>query len=453
MKSENIVCFYPYINEVRAYRFFPPIGIEYIATAVEDLVNKIEIVDFRYTKKPFSVFNSGADTVLVSVNWNYDFNFVCNVINNIPEKMQVIVGGRYATDNVEEMFRRCKNIGILVRGEGEATVREIFQGRPVEEIDGVSYIKDGKIIHNKNRDLPALNFVRFPDRKLRSTEYSVLLNGKSTGLGFDSILSSRGCPFNCSFCTFKLNPLGQKRGWEARTPESVVEEIKSIRSDVIAFVDDNFAADLNRVDKICDMLITQGIKKKMMANVRIDITKRKELVKKMSDAGIQILMVGIESAQDKTLKMLHKGFTVRQVHEAFKVFRESNMLVHGYFIVGNIGETREEMLGIADFAKELGLDFIGLSKLRWEKYSPLEKVVKDTPGYYIGDNNYIYSRECSPDELNKIRKTIMREFYTIKHILNIVVKAYRINLVMWVDILKFLIRLPGILLFPKKNNI
>ena len=146
-------------------------------------------------------------------------------------------------------------------------------------------------------------------------------------------MSSRGCPFNCKFCSFKLDPLRQKRGWSARTPESVINELREIKAKVVAFIDDNFFADIKRAEKICDLIIKEKFKKIFIANARISIGFNPGLVKKMYLAGFRLIMFGVESAQDKTLKQLDKGFTTDDVRRAFKVLRKSNMLLNGYFMV------------------------------------------------------------------------------------------------------------------------
>ena len=118
IKPSNVLCLYPYVKEVPIYEFFPPIGLEYVATAVSDMVKSISIVDARYVKDPMSCFTPSVDTALVSVNWNYTYDEVCSVIRQIPSHIRVIVGGRQATDFVEDLFQRCPNISVIVRGEG-----------------------------------------------------------------------------------------------------------------------------------------------------------------------------------------------------------------------------------------------------------------------------------------------------------------------------------------------
>ncbi len=446
IKPNNVLCIYPYVKEVPVYEFFPPIGLEYVATAVSDMVGSIKIVDFRYVKDPMSNFTPSIDTALVSVNWNYTYDEVCAVIRQIPPQIRVIVGGRQATDFVEDLFNRCPNISVIVRGEGELTLRDLFSGRPMEEVKGISYMDNGKVIHNESRPLFSLQEVKRPDRSLRTTNYRATINGIDLGFGFDAIMSSRGCPYSCKFCSFKLNPLGQLRKWEARSPESTVEEIEEIDADFVAFVDDNFTADMKRVEKICDLIIAKGIKKMFLCNVRIDIARKPALVEKMKKAGFKILMVGLESAQDKSLDALQKGFKTARVKEVFHVLAGSGMLINGYFIIGIIGEAEEEMLEISTYARDIGIDFISLSRLRWEKFSALEDIVKVNKGYYIGQDNGIYSDKYGRKELTAILKKIDRNFYTPSQIKQIVIKAFRLRILTPRRLLRLMYYVPYILM-------
>ncbi len=452
IKPHNVLCLYPYVKEVPVYEFFPPIGLEYVATAVSDMVESIRIVDFRYVKDPMSYFTPSVDTALVSVNWNYTYDEVCAVIRQIPPQVRVIVGGRQATDFVEDLFNRCPNISIIVRGEGELTLRDLFSGRPMEEVKGISYLDNGKVIHNESRQLFSLQEVKRPNRSLRTTNYRATIKGIDLGFGFDAIMSSRGCPYSCKFCSFKLNPLGQLRKWEARSPESTVEEIESIDADFVAFVDDNFTADMKRVEKICDLIIEKGIKKMFLCNVRIDIARKPALVEKMKKAGFKILMVGLESAQDKSLDALQKGFKTARVKEVFHVLADSGMLINGYFIIGIIGEVEEEMLEISSYAREIGIDFISLSRLRWEKFSALEDIVKANKGYYIGKDNGIYSEKYGRKELTTILKRIDRDFYTPGQVMQITGKAFKLGILTPRRLLRLLYYVPYILLKTKAST-
>jgi radical SAM superfamily enzyme YgiQ (UPF0313 family) len=120
---------------------------------------------------------------------------------------------------------------------------------------------------------------------------------------------------------------------------------------------------------------------------------------------------------------MNKGFTTAAVREYFEVLRHFNFVYHCYFIIGNIGETREEMLDAIEFAHELGVDTLGLSVLRATKYSPLKEILKGLDDYHIEESSgKVYSDMLSVEELQQIRRDVNASFFTIPVILRILRK-------------------------------
>lgn len=432
MAYRNVVCVYPYFQEVPIYEFFPPLGLEYIAASIEDLVDDICVVDLRYEKDFDGVINNGADLFCVSVNWHYEYDSVREVIRSLPHGVTTVVGGKFATVNVEELFTECPNIDVIVRGDGEETIREFVEKGTPAGVSGLSYRDDGgRIVHNDTREPSDVSDRLYPNRKNRRYKYKISYRHIGLGYTFDSMASSQGCPFKCKFCSFKTNPLGQQRGWSARSPESVIEELLQIDAKVVAFIDDNFFVDIPRAEKICDLIIENRINKIFLANARIQIARHPALLKKMYRAGFRLLMIGLESAQDKSLKSLQKGFKTADAKKAFDVLRRSNILTNGYFIVGLIGETEEEMLEIAPYAKSLGVDLISPNRLRYEKYSGLVDLLKENPEYYVGEHNRIYSKQYGPADINRIVKKISSDFFDGPQIRAIARKGLRIGFPGW----------------------
>jgi hypothetical protein len=140
-----------------------------------------------------------------------------------------------------------------------------------------------------------------------------------------------------------------------------------------------------------------------------------------------------------------EGFTSSDVRDAFEVFEDYSFYYHCYFIYGNIGESRDEMLYIPLFAKEIGADSISYQKLQARKFSPIREVVEKTSGYYLGSNQHVYSDRYSMDDLNRIRKEIQKKFYTPKQFYHIVAKAYKIKCFTLRDLAWFTPRIPLLL--------
>ena len=409
-------------DSTAAMGVFPPTGLEYIAASLKGLVDKITLLDLRYARayqnpQALSRFiRDGIDLVCIGIQWDAGFEGICNFISQLPDEVPTVVGGRKATEEVEYLFDRCRNIDVIVRGEGEEIIQQFVSGVPNREILGLSYRENGIVVHNQNHELPDLTHIAFPDRSLRAHDYYWSQYGiRLSRHTFDTVLTTRGCPFKCKFCTFSLNPLGQKREYTERPLESVIEELKTVTAEVVLFSDDNMFTNPKRAEQLCDLIVEHGIKKNFVVQARIDIARRPGLLDKLQRAGFKVFLIGVESPHDRILTNLQKGITQKEIREAFAVLTKYDFYLHGYFIYGNIGETEEEMLYIPKFAQEIGLDSISFQKLRVEKFSPLKEIVESTPGYYytrIG--GHVYSNQYGPKELKRIRNQIRSEFYHVR---------------------------------------
>lgn len=431
MKFKHALFLNPYIESsaTSVMKIFPPTGLEYVATSAKGCVDKLTLLDLRYEKELtdhetlLNFIRKEVDIICVGIGWDRQFKEICELLRKMPANIPLVVGGYKATEMTEELFRTCPPIDIIVRGEGEDTIKEILNGVPLKNILGISYRENGAIVHNAHRPLVDVDSIPRCDRSLRNTVYRLTVNGVNVmDLTFDSVLSARGCPYGCKFCTFSLNPLGQRRTYSARSVDSVIEELKEVKAKVVLFSDDNLFADVKRAEAICDKIIEQKIKKRFIAQARIEIYRYPRLLEKMVKAGFKALLLGIESPHDRILSQLNKGFNSNTIREAFKVLNKYPIYYSGYFIYGNIGENKEEMLYISKFAKEIGLDSIATNKLRIEKFSPLRALAESTPGYHVTDRGELYSDMYSHATLKKIGRTIKFSFYTPSRYLKILYK-------------------------------
>jgi radical SAM superfamily enzyme YgiQ (UPF0313 family) len=421
-----VLCLYPYREDLKHGRYYPPLGLEIIARVLAPHCDGIDVVDLRHeTKVGLDFVYPNTDMICLSVNWDRDGDFVREQIRSIPREKLTVVGGRHATEAPEKWLEDCPNIDILVRGDGEETIAEIARGEALENIAGISYRRDGRIVHNPNRKYGPIRDDIFPDRQLRRYRYTVDFEGADSGVAIDSLAGSRGCPFNCKFCSFNLNPWGEKRPYSARSPESVVEELAGMKANLVLFTDDVFTHDLERAEAICDLIIQRGIKKRFVVNSRIEIARRMDVVRKMEQAGFVAMLLGIESAQDKTLRAMNKGFNTAKIAEHFAKLRHTRMILHGYFILGCLGETEEEMLQIAPFARRLGVDTLGLSPLRTMPHDGLRQLVAESPGHHVSSEGFVYSDHTSRARLRDIRRIIWHRFYTPGHMLRLSWKLLR----------------------------
>jgi len=440
IEYKHALALHPYFGDSIAARgIFPPTGLEYIVASMKDLVGKITLLDLRYESKyqdpeALSKFiREEIDLICISICWPSQYREICEFITKLPAEVCTVVGGYKATLEVEDIFERCPNVDMIVRGEGEDIIKQVVTDVPNKDILGLSYRENGRIVHNEIHPLPDVATIPYPDRSLRKHEYYMVQHGvRLTKGAFDTILTTRGCPFNCKFCTFSLNPLGQKRTYTERPIESVIEELKTITADVVMISDDNFFTNLKRAERFCDLVIENNIKKIFIVQARVDVARRPRILDKAYQAGFRIFLLGVESPHDWILEQFQKGITQKQIREYFEVLTQYDFWLHGYFIYGNIGETEEEMLYIPKFAKELKLDSISFQKLRIEKYSPLAELVDNTPGYYyacIGGS--VYSDKYGRKELTQIRNKIRSGFYDLPQVIKVLRKARRIGIANW----------------------
>lgn len=453
---KHALCLHPYFRDSHSgslgLAVFPPTGLEYVAAALEPHVDRLTLIDLRLPGplrdperlKQFIV--EEIDLLCISVNWEYQFTEVCELVNSLPRGVFTVVGGKQATDYVEEVLEACPGVDIVVRGEGEEPIAEIASGVELRHITGISYRNGSGIVHNPKRPLPSVDRYRYPNRSLRSRKYHFNIGGFAMrGEEFDILLTSRGCPHNCKFCTFTLSPWGQKRSYSARSIDSVMEEIRQMSAGIILIADEDFFVNPARAKRICERIIAEGINKRFLVQARIEIFKHPDVLEAARRAGIKMFLFGIESPTDRILDQLSKGFTTDTVREAFRIFRRFPFYYHGYFIYGNLTETEEEMLQIPVFAKELGLDSITYQKLRIERFSPLTEMVAATPGYYVGDDRILYREGVGRPGLKRISSRITRAFYSPLQLLKIARKFFRSGLFVPRNIAPLLFALPVVL--------
>ncbi|MBU1062283.1 MAG: radical SAM protein [Candidatus Omnitrophica bacterium] len=455
MKYKHALFLNPYVesSSTSIMGIFPPTGLEYVATSAKDYVQKVTLLDLRYEKELAGkdklldfIRKNNVDILCISIVWDRQFQEICSLLNYMPDEIPLVVGGYKATLEVEKLLQPCSKIDIVVRGEGEETIKDIMKDLSLEDIQGISYRLNGKIQHTKTRPLCSVDDISYPDRSLRRVKYRIALNGVDmTKLTFDTVLSARGCPNDCKFCTFKLNPLGQKRNYSTRQVESVVNEIQNLDAEAILFSDDNFFSNIKRAERICDLLIERKVKKRFFAQARIEIANHPHLLEKIVKVGFKLLLLGIESPHDHILAQLNKGFDSFAIRRSFEVLRRYPIYYHGYFIYGNINETEDEMLYIAKFAREIGVDSITFQKLRIEKFSGLKNLAESTPGYHVTDRGELYSDKYSHAALKRIGRKIKFFFYTPFRLLRIVKKALSVGLLTFREIVCFFTLSPRLL--------
>lgn len=286
---------------------------------------------------------------------------LAEMIKEVHPSTKIAFVGPHASVLPEETLRASYAIDFVTDKEFDLMVTEFASGKPLEEIQGVSFRKNGQIVRTPPRPLPQ-NLDDFPwvtsiyKRDLDVTKYNIpfLLHP------YISLYTTRGCPALCTFClwpqTFDMHP------WRERSIGNVVEEVKWALASFpqvkeIFFDDDTFTIRKERVLALCKEF--KKLKLTWSCNTRVHADD--ETIKAMRDAGCRLYIVGFESGDPQILKNIKKGTTVEQARAFMKNCKKAGMKVHGDFIIGLPGETLGTIRRTIEFAKELDPETIQVS--------------------------------------------------------------------------------------------
>ena len=266
------------------------------------------------------------------------------LIHEKHPETRIVLGGIHATIMYHQLLNKYPYV-VIVRGEGELTFEELLIQPDLTKIKGIVYADRGYILKNLDRELiPDLDTLPFPDHK-------EFFKGNRTSA---NILTSRGCPGNCSFCC--LNPVSKKRVRQ-RSVENVIKEIDYLTTafpklETIWIEDDTFFLNNKRVIDFCDEVIKHKYKVSFCCAGRIK-PLTEEMVIKLELAGFKEVMLGLESGDNDVLKRCHKGITQDDTLAAITLFSKKNINLTLYIIVGLPGETRQTILTTARFIQRL----------------------------------------------------------------------------------------------------
>ncbi|MDI6807399.1 MAG: radical SAM protein [Candidatus Eisenbacteria bacterium] len=278
--------------------------------------------------------------------------------------LKIVFGGTHATACTESVLLNDE-VDFVVRNEGELTlldlVRTLEGNGDVKNVLGISY-RDGSGIRSnpprplvKNTDeLPP------PDRKLFDQEKFIRTSSQA-GKRTIWVLSSRGCPYRCTYCA---SHTVWTRMWRPRSPENVIKEIEELVRDYgiehVNFSDDTFTVTKERTIEFSRKLKESGLKITWGCNVHVNTVDRETFVE-MATAGCSEIWMGVESGSPEILKELKKGSTIEQIAEAFRASKGLTMKRHAYLMVGAPGESRESIVETKKLLARLEPDFAAVT--------------------------------------------------------------------------------------------
>ena len=273
----------------------------------------------------------------------------------------IVVGGPHFTFTAEDTLRHIPEIDIVVRGEGEITLLELMRAlssmgslrelSALREVAGLSYRVAGQIVHNPDRlplrDLDELPPIRWETVPWTRYDYRFL------NISCASLLTSRGCPINCTFCsTTKM--WGKHVRW--RSPIRVVDEIEHLLThyglQAVFFNDDTFTLNRRHLLGICDEIERRGLKFSWICQARVDTVNR-DILQTMKRAGCIYIFFGVETGSQKMMESIHKKITADEVRQTVRDCQAVGILSHALFMYSLPEETEEDRRLTFEFMDEL----------------------------------------------------------------------------------------------------
>ena len=425
MKPEVLLVQPPFIRFFNSKYKLAPLGALYISAVLNESNIKTKVYDadfdlsenYLYKKVTESDVLKEMERVIRSVSPNvlgigalsnqYKLALkIARMVKEIDSDIIVIAGNRHASVRPKEILS-SPDFDFVVIGEGEITTLELVKalnnGMKLKNVNGIAYRKNNQVIITKPRELiKNLDTLPFPDRK------SLLYVKRYPPNAFGTVISSRGCPFNCAFCESRI--FWQKRV-RFRSAENLVDELESIVKEFgsreFIFQDDSFTINHARIERFCELLKERDIDIFWSCNSRVD-TINDRLIKVMKGAGFYSIRVGIESGNNSMLRRMKKGTTVEEIKKAVNVLKRNKIETLGWFILGYPGENKKTIRDTYRLMKELKLDNIALSLPEPFIGTELYETVKEERGLV---DNKISGSKILTMNINNLSKEDLIKYY------------------------------------------
>jgi len=337
---------------------FPPLGLLYVAAFAEKEGHEVEVVDLALRKKGEKIDFKRYEMVGISTDTTRHRQALQLAKRAKKEGCTVIMGGPHPT-YVDKEILSTRMVDFIVRGEGELTFSELIStlnrgNGKLDSVQGISFLSKGEILRTPTRPfIENLDELPFPARHLVPME-----RYRRTKMGereVTPILTSRGCPFQCTFCA-SSHFFGTKV--RLRSSASVLKEIEELYHrysfQALAFVDDTFTLFPDRVIEICKGILEKGMDLWWWCLSRADLLIRnEEMIQWMVRSGAKSVFIGVESANSKTLETLKKGIDRNTTIRAVEMLKRYGLEIHASYILGGLDETARAIHETIRFAKEL----------------------------------------------------------------------------------------------------
>lgn len=363
-----------FINPGSLETMQPPLGLGYLASYLrkyDEDKHEMKVVDEdtgESAEKEIEKFNPDVVAITSTTPAICRAIEIVNFVKNNYSDISVIIGGNHVTPIPKQSAREI-NADVIVVGEGEITFFELIQSlkndklshNKLKNIKGVCYKNDGNVVLTEPRPfIKGLDTIPFPARDLFDMEFYIkaqnIMNKKIWKL--TQMMTGRGCPYNCVFCTC---PLVHKHMTRFHSPEHVIREIEFLiekyKVEAVKIMDDTFTINKDRARKICEMIIEKGINEKIAFGIqsRTDQIKEEDrnFLKLLKEANCVEIGFGFESGSPRILKFLKANTTtVEDNSRAIMLTKEAGIGIFGNFMIGAVGETVEDIKMTVDFIRK-----------------------------------------------------------------------------------------------------
>lgn len=404
----------------------PPIGLAYVAAALENDGHEVMIIDMPAEAKDVDEVKEDIERCRPDVVGVYcatyrvnHANEVINTAKEVDASIKTLMGGPHASLLAEDCMKN-ENLDVVVCGEGEVTMPELIRAWESDgnlaKVKGIVFrvSRNQGIVRNPPRELADVDSLPYPARHLLPMDKYRLFGTFKLG----TMISSRGCTFGCHYCSVAAI---YGRRWRPRSAERIVDEMEHLQKnydiDVLTFMDDNFDLDKKRVMMLCDEIRERDLDI-LWGYQSASVIKDEEMLKKLRNVGCRILTYSIETSSRKSIDVMKKKINMQQVRDVFQISKELGMIRIANIILGLPGETKKDVEESIELARaldpEYALFFLPTPYPGTKFYETAEKMgmIKELDwSKYDTANPIIETEQLSLDELRELNKRAYKEFY------------------------------------------
>jgi anaerobic magnesium-protoporphyrin IX monomethyl ester cyclase len=403
----------------------PPLGLAYVAAALEKADFQVEILDNYNLKRPSEQVKleiKRLEPEIVGITCGSVTYRRCietaKAVKEVLPSCRIVIGG-WQPSYMPESLLQYPEVDYVVMGEGERAMMELAnnitkgEGKSaIAKISGIAYRQNGKTIKSPSTFIQDLDQIPFPARHLLPMHIYDRIIPYLDASPVDTMNVVRGCPYNCAYCE-------TKKLWGSRvrafSPRRVVEEINHLvqnyGSKGIYFVGDNFAINKKRTVELCNLIKKEKLDIRWVCDTRADQISR-ELLRKMKDSGCRTIFFGVESGSPRILEKLNRKITIEQITHALKLCKEEGIRIACSFMLGIPGETVKDMEATFKFARKLDPDWCQFNTYVAVPGSALYKEIMENKLYNRVEDfvTYVKTKDFDYELVSKIQKRFHTSF-------------------------------------------